>query len=56
MDAFWLSYEPENEVAGPLYRLFGFVETGETEGLPSSFIFQSNTDRQMVCKGENNYE
>ena len=23
----WLSYEPENEVARQLYRLFGFVET-----------------------------
>ena len=28
----WLSYEPENEVARQLYRLFGFVETGDTVG------------------------
>lgn len=28
----WLSYEPENEVARRLYRSFGFVETGETDG------------------------
>lgn len=28
----WLSYEPENEVAARLYRSFGFVETGETDG------------------------
>lgn len=28
----WLSYEPENEAAGRLYRSFGFTETGETDG------------------------
>lgn len=28
----WLSYEPDNEAAGTLYRSFGFVETGETDG------------------------
>lgn len=28
----WLSYEPENVVAGRLYRSFGFVETGEMDG------------------------
>ena len=28
----WLSYEPENEVARQLYRLFGFVETGDMVG------------------------
>ena len=28
----WLSYEPENEVARQLYRLFGFVETGGMVG------------------------
>ncbi len=28
----WLSYESENEVACRLYRSFGFVETGETDG------------------------
>ena len=28
----WLSYEPENVVAGRLYRSFGFVETGELDG------------------------
>lgn len=28
----WLSYEPDNEAAGKLYRSFGFVETGETDG------------------------
>ncbi len=28
----WLSYEPENETAGRLYRSFGFVETGEMDG------------------------
>lgn len=28
----WLSYESENEVAGRLYRSFGFVETGEMDG------------------------
>lgn len=28
----WLSYEPENEAAGRLYRSFGFVETGEMDG------------------------
>lgn len=28
----WLSYEPENDVARQLYRSFGFVETGETDG------------------------
>lgn len=28
----WLSYEPENAVAGRLYRSFGFVETGELDG------------------------
>nr|WP_296485060.1 GNAT family N-acetyltransferase [uncultured Acetatifactor sp.] len=27
----WLSYEPENQVAGRLYRSFGFVETGEKD-------------------------
>ena len=28
----WLSYEPENRIASQLYRLFGFVETGEMDG------------------------
>lgn len=28
----WLSYEPENRIAIQLYRLFGFVETGEMDG------------------------
>ena len=28
----WLSYEPENTVAAGLYRSFGFVENGETDG------------------------
>ena len=28
----WLSYEPENEAARQLYRLFGFSETGDTDG------------------------
>lgn len=28
----WLSYEPENRNASQLYRLFGFVETGEMDG------------------------
>ena len=28
----WLSYEPENKIASQLYRLFGFVETGEMDG------------------------
>ncbi len=28
----WLSYEPENETAGQLYRSFGFEETGEMDG------------------------
>ena len=28
----WLSYEAENRIASQLYRLFGFVETGEMDG------------------------
>lgn len=28
----WLSYEPENTVAGELYRKFGFAENGEMCG------------------------
>ncbi len=28
----WLSYKPENRIARQLYRLFGFVETGEMDG------------------------
>lgn len=28
----WLSYEPDNIVAKKLYRLFGFVETGDSDG------------------------
>ena len=28
----WLSYKPENRNASQLYRLFGFVETGEMDG------------------------
>ncbi len=28
----WLSYEPENKIAGRLYRSFGFEETGEKDG------------------------
>lgn len=28
----WLSYEPENRIASQVYRLFGFVETGEMDG------------------------
>ena len=28
----WLSYEPENDIARQLYRSFGFIETGETDG------------------------
>ena len=31
-DCCWLSYEPENEVAGKLYASLGFDETGETDG------------------------
>lgn len=31
-DFCWLSYEPENEIAGRLYHSFGFVETGEMDG------------------------
>ncbi|MBQ6076672.1 MAG: GNAT family N-acetyltransferase [Clostridia bacterium] len=29
---FWLSYEPENEVARWLYRSYDFEETGEMDG------------------------
>lgn len=28
----WLSYEPDNIVAKKLYRSFGFVETGDSDG------------------------
>ena len=28
----WLSYEPENDIARQLYRSYGFIETGETDG------------------------
>ena len=31
-DFCWLSYEPENEIAGRLYHSFGFAETGEMDG------------------------
>ena len=30
-DYCWLSYEAENEIAGQLYRSFGFNETGEMD-------------------------
>ena len=30
--SFYLSYEPQNEVARKLYASFGFVETGEIDG------------------------
>ena len=28
----WISYEPENEMAGKLYASLGFEETGEMDG------------------------
>ncbi len=36
----WLSYEPENKVAGKLYHSFGFVETGEMDGEGSIAILK----------------
>lgn len=36
----WLSYEPDNIVAKKLYRSFGFVETGDSDGEELIAVFK----------------